>query len=75
VIPGAAAQTANPVVAPSMAAPAGPATAASTSGGSTSDTSTQPALPANNQDLDSGLKAQGAVPVIKVDDAGETKTP
>jgi len=44
-------------------------------GASASDTSAAPAQPANNQDLDAGLKPQGAVPVIKVDDAGETKTP
>lgn len=75
VIPGGAAGSASPAVAPSMAAPAGPAPAASTSGASTSDTSTPLAQPANNQDLDSGLKPQGAVPVIKVDDTGETKTP
>ena len=73
VIPGGAATgTASPTVAPSIAAPAGPAPA---SGASASDTSAAPAQPANNQDLDTGLKPQGAVPVIKVDDAGETKTP
>jgi hypothetical protein len=31
--------------------------------------------PAANQDLDAGLKSQGSVPVIKVDDNGEPKAP
>jgi hypothetical protein len=32
-------------------------------------------VPANPSDLDSGMKPQADVPVIKVDDSPETKTP
>jgi N-acetylmuramoyl-L-alanine amidase len=67
VIPGGAAtEPAGPAVATSAAAPAGTAPATANS-----ETSAPP--PA--QDLDSGLKPQGEVPVIKADDAGETKAP
>jgi hypothetical protein len=34
-----------------------------------------PAAPASIPDLDSGLKPQGDVPVIKADDTSTTKTP
>jgi LysM repeat protein len=73
VIPGGAASgPAAAAVTTSPAAPAGPASAAANT-----DTSV-PTLgaPANAPDLDSGLKPQSDVPVIKADDSGsETKTP
>ena len=81
VIPGATgAEAPSPAVTPSVAPPAGPApTPASAASAapavSTADSSAAPAPPATNQDLDSGLKPQGEVPVIKADEAGEKKTP
>jgi LysM repeat protein len=74
VIPGGAASASvapssaakpRPAVKPSPATPAGPAPA--TAG---ADTSATPP-----PDLDSGVKQQGDVPVIKVDDSSDTKTP
>jgi LysM repeat protein len=73
VIPGAtAASAASPTV---SAGPASPATgpAATTPAAPVAPTATPP--PPANQDLDAGLKSQGSVPVIKVDDNGEPKAP
>jgi LysM repeat protein len=56
----------SPAVKPSSAKPAGPAPA--TAGADTSAVTPPP-------DLDSGVKPQGDVPVIKVDDSSDTKTP
>jgi LysM repeat protein len=56
----------SPAVKPSSAKPAGPAPA--TAGADTSAVTPPP-------DLDSGVKQQGDVPVIKVDDSSDTKTP
>jgi LysM repeat protein len=73
VIPGAtAASVASPTVSAGPASPAiGPA--ATTPVAPAAPTATPPS-PAN-QDLDTGLKSQGSVPVIKVDDNGEPKAP
>ena len=77
VIPGATASSAAVSASspaspgrPSLATPAGPQSAAATT-----DTSSGPRAPANPSDLDSGMKPQADVPVIKVDDSPETKTP
>ena len=71
VIPGGASkESAGPAVAPSTAAPAGPAPATAAS-----DTAVPAASPAAALDLDTGLKSQGEVPVIKADDTPETKAP
>ncbi len=74
VIPGGSAPSSAPAVKPgasvkpSPATPAGPAP--ETANGGTSATP-----PAAVPDLDSGMKPQADVPVIKVDDGSDTKTP
>ena len=74
VIPG--------VTAASMASPsvsAGPASPPATGPAATTSPAPVPAPaetpPPVNQDLDAGIKSQGNVPVIKVDDNGEPKAP
>ena len=59
--------TPSPAVRPTPGAPGGPAPATANS-----DTS---AAPANATDLDAGAKTPADVPVIKVDDGSDTKTP
>lgn len=71
VIPGAtAASVAGPTVSAGSASPTptGPAVSAP-------EPAPTPPPPSTNQDLDAGLKPQGSVPVIKVDDTGEPKAP
>jgi LysM repeat protein len=76
VIPGGSAPAAGAAakpgssVKPSPATPAGPAP--ETANGGTSVTAPAPAAA---PDLDSGMKPQADVPVIKVDDSSDTKTP
>jgi LysM repeat protein len=71
VIPGATvASVAGPAVSAGSASPtaSGPAVSAP-------EPAPTPPPSSTNQDLDAGLKPQGSVPVIKVDDTGEPKTP
>jgi LysM repeat protein len=71
VIPaGGASAATGAVVKPSVAAPAAPAPA--TANATTSVAVPPPATPPV---LDAGAKAPGEVPVIKVDDSSDTKTP
>jgi LysM repeat protein len=74
VIPGA---TAASVASPSVSA--GPASPPATGPAATTSPAPVPAPaetpPPVNQDLDAGIKSQGNVPVIKVDDNGEPKAP
>ena len=69
VIPGGAA-SASPAVAPTTETPAGPAPAMTNA-----SSSVPPPPPANPPVVDAGQKSQTDVPVIKVDDSSEAKTP
>jgi LysM repeat protein len=82
VIPGASASgrssasaASSPAARPSQAVKPSPAAPASPAPATAKADTSATTPPANNSDLDSGGKPQGDVPVIKVDDSSDNKTP